>query len=507
MEADSCNTQFVEQVDNKLTSNDECKRMDTAMQLPENNELNIALSFNPKVDEFENPPCYLPQSGDELPSKDLLKPMGPVGPWATGKVDWSPMAGLTGTRPVVDRYSITRFSSNEWRVKNKETLQKTNDIFDKAIKNQYNSKTAFMRISAMVEKTQAETTKNLKQRSQLVGKWKTTLETAIKSMADEISTLEEERIRLKKSLVILGVPESIAKECIEKRAGRPDTELVRDTPEEELINELALIAEIRQQLKKTLEDFEQQQVENRTARQRLEYDWSDKKEAYEIDTINVGLNNFSKTIMFRPGAIRQPPEQASEQYWEHFSKETLEECEKCRQKSIKLRQTLNYILMNAARDIRNQADVVERAFIARINCTQENLQRFENELRDCLQKLADTETRIVQLHRAVRSFDAAMKVAQTRVDNRSFRPNVENCRDFAQQDLIDEVSTIQSGVTAMLSELDAAENIKTGLMQTRSTLEREIMLKRRTLWLDRDRCMLLRSHYPSASALSGFANM
>lgn len=68
-----------------------------------------------------------------------------------------------------------------------------------------------MRISAMVEKTQAETTKNLKQRSQLVGKWKTTLETAIKSMADEISTLEEERIRLKKSLVILGVPESIGK--------------------------------------------------------------------------------------------------------------------------------------------------------------------------------------------------------------------------------------------------------------------------------------------------------
>lgn len=78
-------------------------------------------------------------------------------------------------------------------------------------RNQYSSKTAFMRINAMVEKTQAETTKNLTQRVQLVDKWKTTLETAIKSMADEISTLEEERIRLKKSLVILGVPESIGK--------------------------------------------------------------------------------------------------------------------------------------------------------------------------------------------------------------------------------------------------------------------------------------------------------
>lgn len=83
---------------------------------------------------------------------------------------------------------------------------------------------------------------------------------------------------------------------------------MRDVPEEELVNELALLAEIRQLLKKTLEDFEQQQVENRTARERLEYDWSDKKEAYEIDSINVGLDNNSKIIMFRPGAVRQPPE-------------------------------------------------------------------------------------------------------------------------------------------------------------------------------------------------------
>lgn len=100
-----------------------------------------------------------------------------------------------------------------------------------------------------------------------------------------------------------------------------------------------------------------------------------------------------------------------------------------------------------------------------------------------------------------------MKVAQTRMDNRSFRPNVENCRDSSQQNLIDEVATIQSSVTAMQQKLDDAENVKNELMQARSTLEREIMLKRRTLWLDRERCMLLRSHYPSASALSGFGSM
>ncbi|XP_039502349.1 tektin-4 [Drosophila santomea] len=468
-------------------------------------EVQFARSMNPEADDLQNPPCYLPQQGDELPHKDQLMPMGPIGPWASGKVDWSPMAGITGTRPVVDRYSITRYSPNEWRTRNHETVQVVNGSLGRADKNRFSSTTEFLRLSALVAKSQKETTDKLRIRSQLIGKWKNTLENAIKAMADEISTMEVERIKLRKSMVVLGVPESIAKECIEKRATRPDTELVRDQVEEELVNELALIAEIRRLLMKTLDDFNTQQVENRTARQRLEYDWSDKKEAYEIDTVNTGLNNCSRTIMFRPGAVRQPPEQASEKYWEHFSMETLDECEKCRLKSVTLRNTLNSTLMNAARDIRTQADVVEKALTSRINCTQEAVQRFENDLKNILQGLADVENRIEQMKRRISSFDASMKVAQTRMDNRSYRPNVENCRDLAQQELIDGVHTIQSSVSALLHELEEAELVKTDLVNSRARLEREIMLKRRSLFIDRERCMLMRSYYPSANTLSGAA--
>lgn len=43
---------------------------------------------------------------------------------------------------------------------------------------------------------------------------------------------------------------------------------------------------------------------NRAARERLEYDWSDKKDAFEIDTLNSGLTNRSTTILFKPGATR-----------------------------------------------------------------------------------------------------------------------------------------------------------------------------------------------------------
>ncbi|KAH8393475.1 hypothetical protein KR200_002161 [Drosophila serrata] len=477
-------------------------------QVPANMpELQFARAIDPEADNLRNPPCYLPQQGDDLPHKDQLMPMGPIGPWASGKVDWSPMAGMTGTRPVVDRYSITRYSPNEWRTRNHETVQFVNATQGKADKNRFSSTTEYLRLSALVNKSQTETTDRLRTRAQLIGKWKNTLENAIRAMADEIATMEVERVRLRKSLVVYGVPESIAKECIEKRATRPDTELVRDQVEEELVNELALIAEIRRLMQKTLEDFEMQQVENRTARQRLEYDWSDKKEAYEIDTLNVGLNNLSRTIMFRPGAVRQPPEQASEKYWEHFSMETLDDCEKCRLKSVALRNTLHSIMMNGARDMRTQADVVEKALTSRINCTQEAVQRFENDLKETLQSLADVENRITLMKRRISDFDSSMKVAQTRMDNRGYRPNVENCRDLAQQELIDGVHTIQSSVSALLHELEESEQVKSDLVNARARLEREIMLKRRSLFIDRERCMQLRSHYPSANTLSGNSQM
>lgn len=66
-------------------------------------------------------PCYMPQPEDAIPAIQDDK-MGPIGPWATGRVDWSPLAGLTGTRPVVDKYSIARYSEGEWRRHNKEIL-------------------------------------------------------------------------------------------------------------------------------------------------------------------------------------------------------------------------------------------------------------------------------------------------------------------------------------------------------------------------------------------------
>lgn len=74
--------------------------------------------------------------------------------------------------------------------------------------------------------------------------------------------------------------------------------------------------------------------------------------------------------------------QSTEQYWKYFTEENLDQCENSRQKSILLRQTLDAILMNAARDLRTQADITERALQDRVTCTDEIREKLENDLTD-----------------------------------------------------------------------------------------------------------------------------
>lgn len=53
-----------------------------------------------------------------------------------------------------------------------------------------------------------------------------------------------------------------------------------------------------------LKEVNEQQAQNRAARHRLEADWSDKKHAYGIESINSSLSNKSTVTLFRPGATR-----------------------------------------------------------------------------------------------------------------------------------------------------------------------------------------------------------
>jgi len=66
------------------------------------------------------------------------------------------------------------------------------------------------------------------------------------------------------------------------------------------------------------------------------------------------------------------------------------------------------------------------------------------------------------------------------------------------------VKLLGEHTSAILAELKRAEESQAELVKARNTLEREIMIKRKTLYIDKERGQLLRSFYPSTTDLSGF---
>lgn len=424
-------------------------------------------------------------------------------PGPDGKVDWTPLGKMTGTRPAVNKYSISRYSLNEWRKHNENVLDP--EIITESNIVEYNAKTSMMQAFGNIDKQQSENFKRLRQKAKDIFRWKVEVERACKAITEEVELLEIERQRLKGASRVLMLPESISKECLDLRSNRFQPDLVADLAEQELIKEMNLVSEVRSTLKNTLNQIEEQMAINKAAKHRIEYDWCDKTMAYNTESINLSLNTKSNTIMFKPGSTRFGENTAPLEYWEYFCRETVQNCEAARQKSADLRGSLNAILVSGGRKLRNQADRTDIALAETVAITQELCTKLEQTLRDTLQRIADMESLIANLQDSIRKMDAAMKLAQTRLDNRNiWRPHGESVRDQPHLGLIEEVKKIHETVTSLLGQLNNAERVRQDLLEKRIVLERDIASKRKTLNIDRDRCGMVRSHYPSASELAGY---
>ncbi|XP_071630899.1 tektin-4 [Temnothorax longispinosus] len=454
-------------------------------------------------DNVEKPPLYLPQPEDEYPSKPEHT-MGPLGPWATGRVTCSREGGITGLRPVADQYSITRYGPSEWRAHNLSIFQQSNEKIRDSQVTASAAKQCVDQAYAAADKVQTETTEHLKTRANVVYRWKAELEHMIATIAEEMELLEAEHRRVQRSLSILTIPVSIASDFLQLRSFRLDSDLVRDNVEEQLTKEIALCSEIRDLLNRTREQIEMQMVELKSAKARAENDWSDKIHAYNLDSVCVNLSNDSPLLLWKAGATRFPADQSTPTSYDHFTREVLTAGETAKQRSIKLRSTLNDIYAKSIKDLRDQATRVDIALAENVKLTQDCLQQLEKELLRCLHELANTEKLIEELRDSTKGLNNAMKLAQTRLDNRLNRRNVESCRDIPQFGLVEEVKSLGEHTSAMLAELKRAEESQAELVKARGTLEHEIMVKRKTLYIDKERGQLLRSFFPSTTDLSGF---
>lgn len=114
----------------------------------------------------------------------------------------------------------------------------------------------------------------------------------------------------------------------------------------------------------------------------------------------------------------------------------------------------------------------------------------------CVQILAEVkymEGNIVELETAIEEKSGPLKLAHTRLEIRSERPNKELVRDPVQYGLTEEVREITESIQHLQNMVAESRQALKDLIRNQLTLEEDIAIKAKSLYVDRELCMGLRA--------------
>ncbi|NXH23132.1 TEKT4 protein, partial [Bucco capensis] len=333
---------------------------------------------------------------------------------------------------------------------------------------------------------------------------KSELQKMIEDLDAETKLLAAQKLRLERALDATELPYAIATDNLQCRERRQPPDLVNDEVERELLKEVELIRNVQELLKRTVMHACNQMRLNRDHKEICEADWSDKVETYSIDDQCGRYSNQSTNIQFHPSSVKLEESASTQETWARFTHENLERAERQKLASINLRALIDSILQDVSQDLRRQWDVVQQAFAQRCEELHDAKHKLEHHLRKVLQEIGAQEALIAALKQAITDQETPMKVAQTRLYDRSFRPNIELCRDEAQFRLINEVEELTETIESLKNKLLASEQTLRNLEDTRMNVEKEIAVKTNSLFIDKHKCLAHRAHYPVLLKLAGY---
>lgn len=403
-------------------------------------------------------------------------------------------------------YRSAKYNPPEWHETNYAKYYQSFADRDNSERVRHESKRTMKETDATTEKTQSESTKKLAERVHDINFWKFELNREINDIRAEKELLFAQKNRLENALRSTEIPLHIATDNLNCRQKRQGVDLVQDDVELNLLKEVEVINNVQDLLKRTIKETDAQIKRNLDRKKELEMDWSDKKEAEEIDSQCGALRNGHTNKQFFAGSAKFQEIQSTPESWAQFTHDNITRAEHERMASIQLRTLIDNVLQDTSRDMREQADGVEVAFKNRVDEMQDAQNKLEENLKKVCDEINAVEKNIADLKKAIKDKEDPMKVAQTRLHLREARPNVELCRDPVQYNLVNEVNEIAGSVDALMQKLNDAENALKDLQDNRMSLEKEVQIKKNSLFIDKEKCITHRPRYPSTKALQGYVN-
>ncbi|KAK6184034.1 hypothetical protein SNE40_006580 [Patella caerulea] len=355
---------------------------------------------------------------------------------------------------------------------------------------------AIKETDARTRNRQNDVTKRLGERVYDIAFWKGELNTEINQMATEIENLKEYRRTLEHALGDTANPLHVSEECLMHREKRRGIDLVNDDVEKNLIKEVGIIKKCQEKMKRLLDKAAAQIKVDRAAQHALDIDSKDKHHAQGLDDRMQQLRNSSGGIGYFPSIESVDNTITIPETWAKYTQENIARSQKERAASERLRGEIDSLMRACANEMWNIFNAVNNAFNTRIHETTDARNKLQAHLQRTMQEIFDMERNISLLRKAIQDKENPMKVAQTRLDERTRRINVEVCNDPVMKSLKNEVDEIRDSIIMLKQSLKEAELSLARLMKTKAVLENDIGVKENSLKVDSQLCMGMRKGFP-----------
>lgn len=107
-------------------------------------------------------------------------------------------------------------------------------------------------------------------------------------------------------------------------------------------------------------------------------------------------------------------------------------------------------------------------------------------------QITEMEDNILHLGEAIEQKIIALKLVETRLENRTCRPRIELCRDQPQSSLVETDSAIKDAIENLQMRLNQSKDSLKALDRKKLELEHELAIKTLSLFIDETEVIAIR---------------
>nr|XP_020497969.1 tektin-2 [Labrus bergylta] len=359
----------------------------------------------------------------------------------------------------------------------------------RSLRNETNCKTTW---------DESDTSRRLSDRAWDVARWKDVLEACAQKVDEEMEALTLSKEQVEQALAATAVPLEVTGECLTLRDGRRGYELVTDPVDEQLKKEAELIERVQRVLQQHIEkSFEQLSV-LQEARHQLTADLQNKMDALDIDMSCLSLTIKSPQISLKPNPTRIPSGSSTPQEWVQFSQMNVARAQEAMQVSQQMREDMNLTRAQLQNELDNQRRATEFALRKRNHHEEQACDELKWQIKNTEDEMAEMESDIHGLDADLQAKTASLKLAHTRLENRTNRPGMDLCRDEVQHGLVNEVRQLEATIMGLKQKLSETQNSLQKMKLHHGRMLQDLSRKQEALSLEQ-RSMNTRTRLSSAS--------